>query len=366
MYRGNNFGNGGSWQNGNGGYNQGPGAGGYNQGGYTNGGVGPGYAHNGGSVGGFSRLGNRVGAQEINNVGVRRPGMDGVGGQQQPAGGGKNFRPRIKEEGCPPCYNEADYQYMEPAMLSCVLCNKKNMWDANSFLKHILGRAHNTVVEELVKEEAEIVVEVREKMRIKADEVTGDYTRCRMCDVKVKGGEDAMNIHRRSESHQKLKRFIHPHCGLCNADFELRSEWTYHKFTAEHLTNLTMAGRVADDGVPTLEEIKKLCQSLGGTKTDDSSNKLKSDKNVVDDNAIVIEEKKLDPIMKDVDLHNEDIAGSEFIKPISGFFCKLCKNFFGPGKEVVKAHCSSKQHVDSLASFVKNKDRNSTLLIKKA
>ena len=56
-----------------------------------------------------------------------------------------------------------------------------------------------------------------------------------------------------------------------------------------------------------------------------------------DDDDEKEEEKKEDgveTILKDVSLHNPTIPGAEYVKPVQGFFCQLCKKFFAPGKEV--------------------------------
>lgn len=292
--------------------------------------------------------------------GGQNAGMNGRGAMNM-----KSYRPRIKEEGCPPHYNEADYQHMEPSMLNCGPCKKKNVWDGSSYLLHIRGRAHNAMVETLIQEETETVASIREQLKTKAGQVSGEHTKCKMCNIKVKGGDDAFNTHRRSESHQKLKKFIHPHCGICKADFELRSEWVYHRFSAEHLTKVVLAGRGAEDGVPTVEDLKKI---FGGNKKNDKKLVVAAGKKIVDEDAVVLQQKWLEPMLKDVDLQNDEIEGSEFVKPVHGFFCKLCNNFFGPGKEVVKTHCTSKKHLNILKTGGKRKaeDKASAPVAKKA
>lgn len=42
----------------------------------------------------------------------------------------------------------------------------------------------------------------------------------------------------RTEGHQRLKRFLHPNCAVCNKEFPARMEWVEHKFTPEHLRAL--------------------------------------------------------------------------------------------------------------------------------
>merc|ERR1712002_1276834 len=73
--------------------------------------------------------------------------------------------------------------------------------------------------------------------------------------------------HRKTDVHQMLKKFVHPHCYICDADFELRSEWTYHKFTAEHLTNWAYNGgkvMAKGDKHTSIKELRKLIEDLDG------------------------------------------------------------------------------------------------------
>merc|ERR1719228_2886609 len=124
--------------------------------------------------GGMNNMGGGMMNQGMMNQGMNNQGMMNQGGMNNM--GGRNFLPRIKEEGLPPNYNLRDYQFMEPHMLNCDLCNKKNLWDGESYISHILGRTHTEKIEALVKEETELVAAVRETLQTKAAKVTGDFS----------------------------------------------------------------------------------------------------------------------------------------------------------------------------------------------
>merc|ERR1719341_2939847 len=150
----------------------------------------------------------------------------------------KNYRPKIKVEGMPPNYFNGDFEHLNSKHFSCINCDKRNMWDAESFVKHLRGQKHVNKIEELIKEDQAAVAALRAQMKVKAGKVTGPSKKCAMCDIEVAGkGTDSMNSHRRTTEHQTLKRFIHPHCDYCRADFEDRTDWHYHRLSAEHLTN---------------------------------------------------------------------------------------------------------------------------------
>jgi len=272
----------------------------------------------------------------------------------------KNYRPKIKVEGMPPNYFNGDFEHLNSKHFSCVNCDKRNMWDAESFVKHLRGQKHVNKIEELIKEDQAAVAALRAQMKAKAGKVTGPSKKCAMCDIDVAGkGADAMNSHRRTPEHQTLKRFIHPHCDYCKADFEDRTDWHYHRLSAEHLTNSEHKHN-NKDGVVTSRELQEICIKLGGDKNSlfkslkDGGNVKKSSKG--EPEVMIIKENKkkapeiegVDAVLKDVDLDNSDIPGAEFVKPVQGFFCQLCKKFFAPGKDVVKTHCSSAPHLANM------------------
>ena len=68
-----------------------------------------------------------------------------------------------------------------------------------------------------------------------------------------------------------------------------------------------------------------------------------------------MEEKKSAPSgpVSEEDLENMDVVGAEFIKPVNGLFCKLCKKFFMADHAEVVQHCRSPQHVESVQMIEK-------------
>merc|ERR1712080_418842 len=174
--------------------------------------------------------------------------------------------------------------------------------------------------------------------------ITGDFSKCKMCKTKYKGSDgDAQSVHKRSDAHRTMKRFIHPKCMICNVNFEMRSDWIYHRFSAIHLQNVAMQGN-NNDGVSTLEDLKAFSEKLGGKK-------------MVNVDAVVLPKDKVEAICKDVDLQNDEFKGGEFVKPLSGFYCNLCNYVFGSGKDVVKNHCTGAQHMKKAGAKRKGGDQ---------
>jgi len=285
----------------------------------------------------------------------------------------KNYRPKIKEEGSPPNYAIEDFEHIHSKYFWCGLCDKK-MWNSLSYVNHIKGNAHNKAVEDEIANEASKAAEARKLIAELIKNSTGKPLSgragiCHMCGVRVKGD---MLKHRKEDYHQKFKMFIHPHCNVCDADFEDRSEWHYHKFGAEHLNNIegSRYGLSYDPmGFKDLEKVFKdletrigICNKDGLKKENNAAAPVQAQKTVKnqskkltkerdtdsyrdDEDIIIVDEvnvteKDLEPIMQ-----NAEILGAEFIKPVNGLFCKLCKKFFGLGDESLRSHCKTQQHL---------------------
>jgi len=259
----------------------------------------------------------------------------------------KNYLPKIKEEGCKPHYYPDEFNYLAVAgkYLQCTMCNKNPMWDGESFVKHLLGNVHNTKLEELIEKDIARVAKLRKAIGNKIDSVneTGN-SKCGMCDVKV----DDIIKHRKDEAHQNLKKFIHPFCEACNADFEDRSEWYYHRYSALHLSNLDKNNFDSNYSPITSKEIDDLLSKLDKRKETSCKPDVKKDSVDKDDDVICLMDNENNKKADKNDVDSLDVIGREFIKPVNGLFCKLCKKFFMSEKSEILAHCSSSQHVESV------------------
>jgi len=294
-------------------------------------------------------------------------GRDQIMLQDKQIKNNKNYLPKIKEEGCKPHYYPEEFESIPSPLLQCNLCGKDPMWDGGSFVRHLLGNSHNQALEKLIETDVEKVGKLRKAIaeKIKKEKGTGN-SKCGMCDVRVK---DIIQ-HRKDEVHGKLRKFIHPHCEACDADFEDRSDWYYHKYSAHHLHGLhntnkqlnysPMSSKDIDNIITKLEKQigkqlvspeKKSSNSVSRNDKNKSEKKKESQNLVVEDDEIVImEEKKSAPSgpVSEEDLENMDVVGAEFIKPVNGLFCKLCKKFFMADHAEVVQHCRSPQHVESV------------------
>jgi len=256
----------------------------------------------------------------------------------------KNYRMKIKESGEPPKYSISEFDHVNSKLFSCDLCGK-NMWNSVSFVNHIKGNAHNRQIESLLLEEERKVEEVKKQIKLIIEEDGKDRgkgrgRKCNMCDVIV---DDDLVVHRRTDYHKKLKSFIHPHCSICDADFEVRSEWHYHRFSAEHLTSISHSKESLSYSPIEIKQLNALLRQLEKrcSRKEDIISSEPTSKRKNEEDIIIVGEGESTAVSKDMKV---ELLGSEFVTPKNAMFCQLCKKFLDNETILVEEHCRSQLH----------------------
>ncbi|CAH0546111.1 unnamed protein product [Brassicogethes aeneus] len=243
--------------------------------------------------------------------------------------------------------------------LNCFVCNKE-MWDGESMQKHIRGRAHKQMLNSLEESIHCTVKILRENMRLQEEKKVIEVNRmhrlkkfsryqeveshCNMCDLKFLG---KILAHRKTEGHQRLKRYLHPNCNMCEKEFPSRMEWVEHRLTPEHLRTMSTA-------------IEK---KTGGK-----------------DGEIIIKEEELDiePLLEEplqLEVENpilelsDDVSGlqniipafkkdrkvsTQSLKPFTGFVCELCDRSF-VNEDLAQDHLKTRRHYYAFIEAAKKK-----------
>ncbi|XP_018328580.1 zinc finger protein on ecdysone puffs [Agrilus planipennis] len=256
---------------------------------------------------------------------------------------------------------EGRYQGVPPSLLHCFVCTK-SMWDGESFQNHLRGKAHKQMMDSLI-ESFQITVNIlRENMRLAEEKkmielerfnrssrnfhrkVQEPESHCNMCDLKFLG---KIIAHRKTEGHQRLKRFLHPSCHHCNLEFPSRVEWVEHRFTREHLKKLAdmdsgeSAKIIEDDLEMDLEPL--LEESL---LSEDDNPVLELDDDLKDLQNRIPAYKKNRPV------------GTLSLKPLTGNFCEICDRFIHDKN--VDAHLRSERHYYKFVDAAKTKYKAQT------
>ncbi|KAF5305801.1 hypothetical protein FQA39_LY09137 [Lamprigera yunnana] len=252
------------------------------------------------------------------------------------------------------------YEGLPCSLLYCSVCNKR-MWNADSFQKHVDGKAHRQMMRNVehgfrihVKFlrthtsllEMNKTIEIERKNRKFQNYHSLDQeerTHCNMCDGTFLG---TFIAHRMSEEHRRLKRFLHPKCSYCLQKFSSRIEWVYHKFTKDHLEKVNKfinTNASKENEAPIIEEAAEINIDLL------LENVLKPEA----EKPILELSENLKNLHKKLPLYNPTRkVAKENVKPTSGIYCNLCKLFFTK-ETVAKEHLLTKNHYRAFVNAMK-------------
>ncbi|RZC43183.1 zinc finger protein on ecdysone puffs, partial [Asbolus verrucosus] len=234
--------------------------------------------------------------------------------------------------------------------LHCFVCNK-DMWDGESFQKHIRGRAHKQMLQSL-EESFHITVNIlRENMRLSEEKKVIELNRmhrlsknkfsrkfqepeshCNMCDLKFLG---KIITHRKTDGHQRLKRFLHPNCDICGKEFPSRMDWVDHRLTPEHLRQLneTLEAKVGEEGEIIEEELEIDLEPL-----------LEESMEMEEENPILELTDDLNNIQNRMPAYKKSRAvATQSLKPFTGFMCDICHRSF-ENEENAQGHLRTEGH----------------------
>ncbi|KAK9745999.1 hypothetical protein QE152_g6432 [Popillia japonica] len=267
-----------------------------------------------------------------------------------------------KEDGDKEKGDRSKYAGLYNSLFHCFVCNK-SMWDADSFKNHIRGRAHIQMMDSL-EESFQITVKIlRENMRLSEEKKMIEWNRmqrnnrkfhnrnepeshCNMCDLKFVG---KIIAHRKTEGHQRLKRFLHPNCDTCNLEFPSRMEWVEHRFTPEHLFKVKeiLDSQAGDTEGHIIEENLEW----------ENEPLLQENLQTEDENPVLELDDDLSNLYNRVPVYNPNRpVGKNSLQPAEGFFCDVCKRFLRNESDS-QNHLKSEKHYHEFVMAVKSKFR---------
>lgn len=210
------------------------------------------------------------------------------------------------------------------------------MWDGESFQNHVGGTAHMQMLNSAEESFCIVVNILRENMRLAeakemielnrmvrsnrkfAHKMKEPQSHCNMCDMKFLG---KIVAHRKTAGHQRLKRFLHPKCEICNLEFPSRIEWVEHRFTPDHLHKLNeeMEKRAGGADGNTIEENVEV--ELEPLLEENLQSEAESPVLELDEDLVNLQNRI--PAYK-----NNRPVGTKSLIPAQGFICELCHKFF--------------------------------------
>ncbi|XP_066148355.1 zinc finger protein on ecdysone puffs-like isoform X2 [Euwallacea fornicatus] len=245
--------------------------------------------------------------------------------------------------------------------LHCFVCTKQ-MWDGESMSKHVRGRAHREMLKAL-EESIHICVNIlRENLRLQEERKLIEFNRqnrlrkfgqrrdpqlshCAMCDLKFMG---KIISHRRTEGHQRLKRYLHPNCRICDKEYPSRIEWVEHCLTPEHLRRSSESTEKREDGKHG-DEIVESVDDVDMDEALEESLHMEGEDPILDLEGSLLNMVDRLPAYK----AKRAIAPSA-LEQFAGWRCSLCHRSF-PEKEDADAHLMTKKHYYRFIEHIKER-----------
>ncbi|XP_065214941.1 zinc finger protein on ecdysone puffs-like isoform X2 [Planococcus citri] len=296
---------------------------------------------------------------------------------------------------------KVSYSEVPPALLFCHIC-RKHMWDDSSFEKHLEGRPHKMMVEELDQSYKLKVDLLRHDMRVTEQQRENDIQRaqrkgksnvktqqrgfCTMCNLSFLG---MLPAHRKNEKHQKLKKFLHPKCSACSKEFYTRLEWDDHKLTAAHLKKLAEIRKarrpdlqdsefdIADFIEDVNDEIEAEGADIKVTGKRETLEELRGDTKEVEGDAVGNSsataadgegEDNADENDKEGKAEDDEEAkklpkyspgipvGENFVVNKTGHLCRACNRFMLTPEDI-KTHCQTVVHFNNTIKILKAQNK---------
>ncbi|KAK5640485.1 hypothetical protein RI129_011296 [Pyrocoelia pectoralis] len=250
---------------------------------------------------------------------------------------------------------EGRYHGVPPNLLHCFVCNK-SMWDGESFQNHIRGKAHKQMMDSLGQSFQITVNILRENMRLVEEKKMIELERMNRNSRNFHRHqqEQTSHSHRKTEGHQRLKRFLHPKCHYCTQEFPSRMEWVDHRFTPDHLRKIKeyLDARTGEEEGAPLEEQQE-------TEMDNDP--------LLDESLQTEDENPILELTDDLkDLHNRIPAykpsrpiSTSSVQPLSGFYCDICIRFMTT-EIAAKDHLKTERHYQAFLDAAKRQYKRMT------
>lgn len=146
----------------------------------------------------------------------------------------------------------------------------------------------------------------------------------------------AISFYYRTDGHQRLKRYLHPSCHICDKEFPSRMEWVEHRLTPDHLRTLNA-------------ELEK---KLGGKNGDviieeeelDLEPLLDEPLQMESENPILELKGDMEGLQNLIPAYKKDRKVSTLsLKEFKGFMCELCNRSF-VNEDVAQEHLKTPRH----------------------
>ncbi|XP_075881630.1 cdkn1a interacting zinc finger protein 1b isoform X3 [Nelusetta ayraudi] len=222
----------------------------------------------------------------------------------------------------------------QTAGLHCHVCNL-TCRSLQVFQEHMVGSEHLRKLREITQSVCVSAHTLQDRGR-----QTDTQRWCDTCQAHFSGD---VITHRRTDQHKMCKRLCRPFCPVCERHFRTPRKFVEHVKSTEHKQQANRQ-KVQEEELITVDAIG----CFEGEEDEDEEEVEVADE---EDSGEEEEEEgeagsgaTLQAETQQQDDDPQDLYGSSFVVPVSGFLCRLCNKFFRREASARHAHCRTQTH----------------------
>ncbi|KAL8174677.1 UNVERIFIED_CONTAM: hypothetical protein K2H54_051110 [Gekko kuhli] len=249
----------------------------------------------------------------------------------------------------------------------CYIC-KTNCCNQQNFQAHMAGVEHQQRLQEIQHMSnicfVSLLPMVKEQRPLAEKDGESQQRWCNTCQLHFTGD---LIKHRRTQEHKLAKRSLRPFCTACSRHFKTPRKFVEHMKSSEHKQKAreVRLGEKEQGGPEDSEELITV-DAVGCFEDDDDEDDEEEEEEVEgEEDPAVGQLDGDDPLGRQVGLKavssgdaegNEKyspdtVYGPDFLVPVAGFLCRLCRTFYHSDSAARHAHCKSLMHFENFQRY---------------
>ncbi|XP_015281947.1 PREDICTED: cip1-interacting zinc finger protein [Gekko japonicus] len=246
----------------------------------------------------------------------------------------------------------------------CYIC-KTNCCNQQNFQAHMAGVEHQQRLQEIQHMSnicfVSLLPMVKEQRPLAEKDGESQQRWCNTCQLHFAGD---LIKHRRTQEHKLAKRSLRPFCTACSRHFKTPRKFVEHMKSSEHKQKAreVRLGEKEQGGPEDSEELITV-DAVGCFEDDDDDDDEEEVEGEEDSEVGQLDGE--DPLGRQVGLKEvssgdaegsekyspDTVYGPDFLVPVAGFLCRLCRTFYHSDSAARLAHCKSLMHFENFQRY---------------
>ncbi|XP_077163227.1 cip1-interacting zinc finger protein isoform X1 [Paroedura picta] len=249
----------------------------------------------------------------------------------------------------------------------CYIC-KSNCCNQQNFQAHMAGVEHQQRLQEIQHISnicfVSLLPVVKEQRPLEEKDGESQQRWCNTCQLHFTGD---LIKHRRTQEHKLAKRSLRPFCTACSRHFKTPRKFVEHMKSLEHKQKAKeMRLGEKEQGGPEDSEELITVDAVGCFEDDDDDEEEEEEGDVEgEEGSEAGQADHEDPPGRQVGLmemslgnaegkekySSDTVYGPDFLVPVAGFLCRLCRTFYHSDSAARLTHCKSLMHFENFQRY---------------